>query len=203
MASPKSNVLKIRPSFWRDQLWFTPGLTLVIWGTMMILMVHWSKGGPEALGLVLLMSLLILPPLILVAAGNLTSAIIFEKDRVIFRILFSKTVIDRTSFEGCYGNEAGWPILFYQDARRRRKQHPVFTWPHSLLLVMAKLKERWPEINYDPEALAKVARRNTAGKVWFLVIMIITCVGLLVGLWNMSRTPHSAAFHSVPRINLS
>jgi len=179
----------IKPHFFKDQLWFTPCMILVIFVPMSILIIKWTGDVYTALGLICIFSFLAIPFLIFIFIENISKKVIFENGKVIFKSLLTKTTITSNNFQSYGFNEAGWPFIIYLDEKiQKPKQHMLFIWPFSLFKVIEGLNNYLSPFKYDENNLKKVAKRNSSGKFWFLIIMLITFVGMMAVMWNWNTS---------------
>ena len=179
----------IRPHFFKDQLWFTPCMIFVILIPMSILIIKWTGDIYTALGLICIFSFIAIPFLVLIFINNISKKIILENNQVTFKSFLSKTIITSNNFQSYGFNEAGWPFIVYLDEKiQKPRQHMLFIWPFSLSKVIEGLNSHISPFKYDENNLRKVAKRNSSGKIWFLIIMLITFVGMIAVMWNWNTS---------------
>lgn len=177
-------MFKLKSNFWKDQLWFHPALILILGGGFSVLFWRISGGSEAGIVTICAMAVLVMPWFLLLWVDNLSNRVIFEDKRVIFKGLWWKKTIPYENINGLMADPLNWPaISFINPKTARADAMRLFVWCHSVTKIIEELQRRRGKFeNYEEKVILNLAKRNAHGKIWFLLIMLVTMSFLIVGM---------------------
>lgn len=175
---------KLRPNFWKDQLWLFPVLIICFHA---VFTIFFSIASPnvDAIIMVNVMIVFLLDSIFwLMFFDNISNTIYFEPERVIFRGLLWKKIIPYKDIQGIIASASFWPSLTYIDHKNQRsKIFHLFVWCHSVTEIIRELEQRRGKFtNYNEAAVLKIANNNRWSKIWTPIIIILVLTGTLLAL---------------------
>jgi hypothetical protein len=177
----------IRPHFWKDALWVYPALMLILGAGFSVFMWRLCGGKPEWLGLSVIMNALILPIFFLLWLDNISNRAIFEENSVIFKGFLHKQTIDyKNILSISFTNLSNATLTYFNPKLGKNQSSDLFIWNYSINILIDEIKKRTGiMVNGYPDT---VNRRNLRGKLWFLLIMLLTIVIIIAAMWNVPET---------------
>lgn len=142
-----------------------------------------SNGGPEWMGLSVIMNILIQPVFLLLWIDNSSNRAIFKERELILRGFLHKKVIEYKNIRAITFSDLYPAVLVYFDPKRNRNNFTqLFIWNHSINRLIDEIKKRTGiKVNGYPD---KFSKRNFKGKIWFLIMMAlaIAFIDMIFGL---------------------
>ena len=179
------NIVKIRPKFWSDGIWFIAGEAIIILFGYPLFNYILSKNADAAMFSGTLIGLLVIPIFGLMFLDQILSRVVFTADEVIFRGLFYKHKIAYKEIVDISSSPNAWAVILYQQHKKNRQSRSqsqrIFFWAASSHKIVDELKKHTRrEIAYPD----KIARANMYGRVWIAVITLITIAIVEESLWQ-------------------
>jgi len=174
----ENNIVKIRPKFWGDGVWFNAILIVIFQAGFTeffyALMHDWIK----AISFNIFFGLFYQPIFILLFLDQAFNSVVFTDEEVIFKGFLHKTRIPYKEITNIISSPSYWATIQYRkNAQSRLKFKQIFFWQISSKKVIDELKRRTGrEIDYPN----KIARANQYARIWFAAIMFLTIIVLSI-----------------------
>ena len=174
----ENNIVKIRPKFWGDGVWFN-AILIVIFQVgftefFYALMHDWIK----AISFNIFFGLFYQPIFILLFLDQIFNSVVFIDEEVIFKGFLHKTRIPYKEITNIISSPSYWATIQYKNsAQSRLRFKQIFFWRISSKKIIDELKRRTGrEIDYPD----KIARVNQYARIWFAAIMLLTIVVMAI-----------------------
>ncbi|MCL5795093.1 MAG: hypothetical protein M1338_01930 [Patescibacteria group bacterium] len=181
-------VQKLRPNFWKDQLWFYPVFMIVMQAVFNGFFYRISTDKNVALSMSVIIASLVQPIFLLLFLDNISNTVYFERGRVIFKGFLWKKIIPYQNIQALISGELMWPVLIYLDPKTNKpKSLRLFVWDYSIMQIIRGLEEKRGKFTYDEKAIQKAANRNFWGKIWFILIVFGTLAIVFFSLATINK----------------